>query len=63
MRVLVVGLGVQGSKRSKLLGSRFVASVDPKSINATYQDISSVPLEDFDVAFLCVPDDQKVELI
>jgi len=59
----MVGLGVQGSKRSKLLGSRFIASVDPKSTKATYQDISSAPLEDFDAAFLCVPDDQKMQLI
>ena len=63
MRVLIVGLGVQGRKRSKLLGSKFVASVDPKSTDATYENISSAPLEDFDAAFLCVPDDQKMELI
>lgn len=63
MKVLVVGLGVQGRKRSELLGSRFIASVDPKWTDATYQNISSVPLEDFDAAFLCVPDDQKMELI
>ena len=63
MRVLVVGLGVQGRKRSKLLGKHFIASVDPKSEGATYLDIRSVPISSFDSVFLCVPDDQKVELI
>ena len=63
MRVLVVGLGVQGRKRSKLLGKNFIASVDPKSEGAIYLDIRAVPISSFDSVFLCVPDDQKVELI
>jgi scyllo-inositol 2-dehydrogenase (NADP+) len=63
MRVLIVGFGVQGRKRSKLLGSMFVGSVDPKAKDATYENISLVPKDSYDVVFLCVPDDQKMELI
>ena len=63
VRVLVVGLGVQGKKRIKLLGEKFFASVDPNSDDSNYNDISAVPVADFDAAFLCVPDDQKINLI
>ena len=63
MKVLVVGLGVQGRKRSDLLGKNFVASVDPQAKNATYLDISDAPIDSFDTVFLCVPDAQKIELI
>ena len=63
MKVLVVGLGVQGRKRSELLEENFVASVDPKSQDATYLNIFDAPLDSFDTVFLCVPDNQKIELI
>ena len=63
MRVLVVGLGVQGRKRSELLGGNFIGSVDPQSKDATYLDISDAPIDFFDTVFLCVPDDQKIKLI
>ena len=63
MRVLVVGLGVQGRKRSKLLGENFVASVDPQATDATYLDITDVPIASFESVFLCVPDNQKIHLI
>ena len=63
MKVLVVGLGVQGRKRSELLGENFIGSVDPQSKDATYLDISAAPIDSFDTVFLCVPDDQKIKLI
>jgi predicted dehydrogenase len=63
MKVLVIGFGVQGRKRSELLGGNFIGSVDPKSKNATYLDISDAPIDSFDAVFLCVPDDQKIKLI
>lgn len=63
MKVLVVGLGVQGRKRSELLGAKFIGSVDPQSKDATYLDISDAPIDSFDTVFLCVPDDQKIKLI
>lgn len=63
MKVLVVGLGVQGRKRIKLIGEYYVGSVDPRVKDATYANISEAPIESFDVVFLCVPDNQKINLI
>jgi predicted dehydrogenase len=63
MRDVVVGLGVQGRKRSELLGESFIGSVDPQSKDATYLEISDAPIDSFDTVFLCVPDDQKIRLI
>ena len=51
MKVLVVGFGVQGRKRSELLGGNFIGSVDPQSKDATYLDISEVPIDSFDTVF------------
>ena len=48
MKVLVVGLGVQGRKRSEILGENFVASVDPQVIGATYLNITDAPIDSFD---------------
>lgn len=63
MKVIVVGLGVQGHKREHYADSDFVASVDPFNGEATYRNIADVPLTAYDAALLCVPDDQKTELI
>lgn len=63
MKVIVVGLGVQGYKRRRIAGNDFVADVDPVNAEATYRDLQDVPLECFDAALLCVPDQVKVELI
>ncbi len=63
MKVIVVGLGVQGYKRREVAGSDFVVAVDPVNSEATYRDIGDVPLADFDAALLCVPDEPKRALI
>jgi predicted dehydrogenase len=63
MKVLVVGLGTQGKKRINYLGDRFLASVDPTAEGATYQDITEVNVDSFNAVFLCVPDNQKLQLI
>lgn len=63
MRVIVVGLGVQGYKRRKHAGDDFVATVDPLNDEADYKDISDVPLADYDAALLCTPDEPKVDLL
>src|SRR5688572_2755735 len=63
MRVVVVGLGVQGHKRREFAGKDYVASVDPVRSEADYRSIEEVPLASFDAALLCVPDEPKVELI
>jgi scyllo-inositol 2-dehydrogenase (NADP+) len=63
MRVVVVGLGVQGRKRTAIAGPEVVATVDPVLPDAGYRRIEDVPLDSYDAALLCVPDDPKVELL
>ncbi|MFM8453774.1 MAG: Gfo/Idh/MocA family protein [Gammaproteobacteria bacterium] len=63
MRVLVVGLGIQGQKRKDHLGDDFIAAVDPINKKAQYKDIKKVPIDIFDAAMVCVPDDQKNKII
>jgi len=63
MRVIVVGLGVQGYKRRDFSGSDYVASVDPINPEADYKDIGEVPLADFDAALCCIPDEPKYEVL
>jgi len=63
MRVIVVGLGVQGYKRRKHAGKDFVASVDPVNMEAEYREINDVPLSSYDAVLACIPDEPKVELL
>jgi scyllo-inositol 2-dehydrogenase (NADP+) len=63
MRVVVVGLGVQGHKRCYFAGDDFVATVDPFNEKAEYRSIEAVPLDAYDAVMLCVPDSAKLELI
>jgi scyllo-inositol 2-dehydrogenase (NADP+) len=63
MRVVVVGLGVQGTKRQRVAGASAVATVDPVHPDADYRELSSVPLDDYDAALLCVPDAPKLVLM
>lgn len=63
MRSLVVGLGVQGKKRKAGAGVEFAASVDPVNRQADYAAVEDVPLESFDAALVCTPDQVKLELL
>jgi predicted dehydrogenase len=63
VRVIVVGLGVQGTKRLAIAGKEAVATVDPISDKADYKSISDVPLDGYDAALVCTPDDAKIELL
>lgn len=63
MRVIVVGLGVQGYKRRKFAGADFVASVDPVNPEADYKSARDVPLEAYDAVLACIPDEPKTELL
>jgi predicted dehydrogenase len=63
MRVVVVGLGVQGRKRTAIAGPEVVATVDPVIADAAYRRIEDVPLGSYDAALLCVPDDPKLALL
>lgn len=63
MRVIVVGLGVQGRKRRQFAGSDYVASVDPVNPEADYKESRDVPLDAYDAALACIPDEPKVDLL
>lgn len=63
MRIVVVGLGVQGRKRVQIAGQDVVATVDPVAADALARDLRNIPVTNYDAALLCVPDDAKVELL
>jgi scyllo-inositol 2-dehydrogenase (NADP+) len=63
MRVIVVGLGVQGRKRLAVAGNEVVATVDPFNAEAMYKRVQDVPLSSYDAALLCIPDEPKLQLI
>ena len=63
MKAIVVGLGVQGAKRRTAAGPDFVATVDPARSDADYRSVRDVPLERYDAALVCTPDEPKVELL
>ena len=60
---VVVGMGVQGVKRRAIIGARSCLTVDPVVATADYISIQEVPLDSFDVAFLCTPDSVKREVV
>ncbi len=62
MRVIVVGLGVQGRKRQRIAGADVVATVDT-ALPADYSSVEQVPLDGYDAALLCVPDAAKPALL
>jgi len=63
LKVIVSGMGVQGAKRQRSAGGDVIATVDPMAEGVDYKDVHDVPLDDFDAAILCIPDDPKVALI
>ncbi len=63
MRAIVVGLGVQGYKRRRFAGADFVAAVDPVNQEAQYRRIEDVPLDSYDAALCCIPDEPKVAIL
>ena len=63
MRVVVAGLGVQGQKRRRVAGRDFVAAVDPVNSEAEYRRIEDVPLDSYDAALVCIPDEPKVAIL
>jgi len=63
MRVIVVGLGVQGAKRLAVAGKDAVATVDPLNPGAKYRRVEDVPLGAYDAALVCTPDEAKVGLL
>lgn len=63
MRVVVVGYGVQGRKRLRVAGDDAVGVVDPVAADAGWRDLCEVPLDRFDAALVCTPDEPKLALL
>jgi len=63
VRVVVVGLGVQGQKRRAVAGNDAVATVDPVNAEARYKRLEDVPLSSYDAALVCTPDEAKGGLL
>src|SRR5439155_951560 len=63
MKVIVAGLGIQGRKRAAIARHDVVATVDPVVPEADYRKIEDIPLDVYDAALVCTPDDAKVELV
>ena len=59
MRVVVVGYGIQGKKRCAVAGGDLIATVDPVANGRDYEHIGDVPLERYDAALVCTPDETK----
>ena len=63
MKVIVVGLGIQGKKRLAVAGPEAVATVDPIIVGATHKRIEDIPLDQYDAALVCTPDGPKHQLL
>lgn len=63
MRVIIVGLGVQGAKRLRVAGGDAIATVDPVHAEAHFRDVRDVPLDHYDGALVCTPDGVKGQIL
>jgi scyllo-inositol 2-dehydrogenase (NADP+) len=63
MRVIIVGLGIQGRKRRAVAGADAVATVDPIIDGADFRSVQQVPLAAYGAALVCTPDEAKLELL
>ena len=63
MRLVVIGLGVQGRKRRALAGDHVVAVVDPVAPGVDCKAIKEIPLDRYDAACVCVPDGAKLPIL
>jgi scyllo-inositol 2-dehydrogenase (NADP+) len=63
MRVIVVGMGVQGQKRLRVAGADAVATVDPVVAGTRFRRVEDVPPGDYDAALVCTPDAPKLAIL
>lgn len=63
MRTILVGYGTQGKKRLKVSKKEIVFIVDPYFKKADYKSVYDVPIEKYDSAILCIPDNKKFKII
>ncbi len=63
MKVIVAGLGIQGRKRKAVAANDVVATVDPIVPDADYKSVEAVPLDRYDTALVCTPDEAKFPIL
>ena len=63
MRVVIVGMGVQGVKRARVASEDVILIVDPIAESADYTDIQQVPLSEYDAALVCTPESEKWKIL
>jgi predicted dehydrogenase len=63
MRVVIIGLGIQGKKRMAVAGADVAATVDPVVPQADFRTVQEVPLDRYDAALVCTPDRQKLPIL
>jgi scyllo-inositol 2-dehydrogenase (NADP+) len=63
LKVVIVGLGIQGKKRMAIAGQDCVGTVDPYQNSAQYRTIDEVPLDHYDAALVCTPDQAKLTVL
>lgn len=63
MKVVILGLGIQGKKRLAIAGRDVVATVDPNQDSAQYRAVEDVPFDQYDAALVCTPDQAKLPLM
>jgi predicted dehydrogenase len=62
MRVVIIGLGIQGKKRLAVAGADVSATVDPVA-PADFRAVEEVPLKRYDAGLVCTPDQQKLPIL
>jgi scyllo-inositol 2-dehydrogenase (NADP+) len=63
LKVLIVGLGIQGKKRLQIAGDETAGAVDPVNAGAEYQRVQDVSLDRYDAALVCTPDAAKLDVV
>ena len=63
IKFLIVGYGVQGKKRAKLLRRKDYLVVDSFQEKVDFKKIQDVPKNFYDAVMICVPDNEKIKII
>src|SRR3989338_528396 len=63
MRVIVVGLCIQGRKRLLVADRDVVTTVDPVVAQAQFKSVMEVPLGLYDAAIVSTPDQTKIDIV
>ena len=63
VRIVIVGYGVQGRKRHRVAGGAAAGIIDPIAPEADWRDITQVPLDCYDAAIVCTPDQPKMSVL